>query len=98
VGDPSQSKGVKELAPLRMIERHYYKDTLLGSYDFVYGPVATPSVKNLWEFNYEMPLLGEGQISAIVSDPYSLSSDSFYFLGSDLVLHHKAFYAFKAQP
>jgi len=98
VGNPGGSSSVKELPPLRMIERHYFRDTLLGSYDFTFGPLSTPSLHNKWEFKYDMPALTTSQIDEMISDPYSLSSDSFYFLGSDLILHHKAFYAFKAQP
>jgi len=98
VGDPAGSSSVKELPPLRMIERHYFRDTLLGSYDFTFGPIAMPSLHNKWEFEYDMPALTSEQIDEMVSDPYSLSSDSFYFIGSDLILHHKAFYAFRAHP
>ena len=95
VGDPSSKTPAKELPPLRMIERHYHNDTLLGSYDFTFsGRLALPSSSNVWEFEYEMPSLTPAQIEAIVADPFSLSSDSFYFLGPDLVLHHKAFYSF----
>ena len=48
---------VVELPPLRMIERHYLGDTLLHSFDFTYGNALMPSLRNVWEFAYDMPKL-----------------------------------------
>jgi len=85
---------IQKLAPLRMIERHYLDDKLLRSFDFTFGPVETPSLRNTWEFTYDMPPLSTAEVDEMVDNPYAMSSDSFYFLGDELILHHKAFYAF----
>ena len=52
---------IQKLAPLRMIERHYLDDKLLRSFDFTYGPVETPSLRNVWEFTYDMPPLSSAE-------------------------------------
>lgn len=37
-------------------------------------------------------------VEEMLDNPYAMSSDSFYFLGDELILHHKAFYAFTRTP
>ncbi|KAJ3333691.1 hypothetical protein HDU91_002871, partial [Kappamyces sp. JEL0680] len=44
--------GPKEIKNLRMIERHYFKDRLLRSYDFTFG-FCIPNTVNNWETLYE---------------------------------------------
>lgn len=46
--------GDKEVPSFRMIERHYYKNKLLKSFDFTFG-FCIPNSKNSWEVIYEMP-------------------------------------------
>ena len=55
------AKEITKLPPLRMIERHYLEDTLLRSFDFTYGPIELPSLRNCWEFTYDMPPLNGEQ-------------------------------------
>lgn len=42
----------------RMIERHYFRDQLLKSFDFEFG-FCMPSSKNTCEHIYEFPALSE---------------------------------------
>jgi hypothetical protein len=50
------SVGPQPLQEFRMIERHYYKDHLLKSFDFTFGYVMPNSV-NSWEAIYNVPKL-----------------------------------------
>eukprot|EP00842_Homolaphlyctis_polyrhiza_P005159 jgi/Hompol1/5644/HPOL_004597-RA len=44
--------GPKELKDFRMIERHYFRDRLLKSFDFNFG-FCIPNTVNTWEHVYE---------------------------------------------
>ena len=48
--------GGSEVRQLRMIERHYFKDKLLKSFDFDFG-FCMPYSRNSCEHIYEMPEL-----------------------------------------
>ena len=125
------SIGDNELQNFRMIERHYFRDQLIKSYDFNFGFVI-PNSTNTWEAIYEMPELdpelmedmikcvlpraaaacpGEGSLSSPPpscgaltppplsprfrdSSPWETQSDSFYYVGDEMVLHNKAKYAY----
>ena len=41
-----------------MIERHYYKDILIRSFEFKF-PFCMPNTINEWESIYDMPELSE---------------------------------------
>jgi protein unc-119 len=77
------SVGNKEVSSFRMIERHYYKNTLLKSFDFTLG-FCMPNSRNTWEVIYTLPTLPEDTgrfISAVClclrigNDPISVGNE-----------------------
>ncbi|KAI8897750.1 Unc119b [Globomyces pollinis-pini] len=86
--------GPKEIKNLRMIERHYFDDKLLRSYDFQFG-FCIPNTINTWESLYELPELNDSTKREMMQRPKSTVSDSFYFIDNKLVLHNKAFYSYQ---
>uniref|UniRef100_K3WMX7 GMP phosphodiesterase delta subunit domain-containing protein n=1 Tax=Globisporangium ultimum (strain ATCC 200006 / CBS 805.95 / DAOM BR144) TaxID=431595 RepID=K3WMX7_GLOUD len=87
------SVGPKEVHELRMIERHYFRDEIVKSYDFTFG-FCIPSSVNTWDAIYSMPPLDEELISSMIAQPYATVSDSFYFVGDELIMHNKAEYKY----
>ena len=85
--------GDKAVKNFRMIERHYFHTKLLRSYDFTFG-FCIPNSKNSWELIYTIPELKEEEIMEIVKHPFETKSDSFYFVGDKLIMHHKAEYEY----
>uniref|UniRef100_A0A3Q3WZW7 Protein unc-119 homolog A n=1 Tax=Mola mola TaxID=94237 RepID=A0A3Q3WZW7_MOLML len=77
----------------RMIERHYFRERLLKSFDFEFG-FCMPSSKNTCEHIYEFPRLSEDSIREMILHPYETQSDSFYFVDNKLVMHNKADYSY----
>ncbi|XP_071946286.1 protein unc-119 homolog B-like [Antedon mediterranea] len=77
----------------RMIERHYFKEKLLKSFDFNFGFII-PNSKNTCEHIYEFPGLEPEQIKEMVECPFETKSDSFYFVDNKLIMHNKADYAY----
>ncbi|XP_034462361.1 protein unc-119 homolog B [Hippoglossus hippoglossus] len=77
----------------RMIERHYFREKLLKSFDFEFG-FCMPSSKNTCEHIYEFPPLSEDVIREMILHPYETQSDSFYFVDNKLVMHNKADYSY----
>ncbi|ESL10923.1 hypothetical protein TRSC58_01336 [Trypanosoma rangeli SC58] len=80
----------------RMIERHYFRNTLIKSFDFTFG-FCIPHSTNTWEAIYDMPTLSEEWVRAIIASPNETVSDSFYFVDNKLMMHNKAYYAYNAQ-
>ncbi|KAF0728741.1 hypothetical protein Ae201684_013485 [Aphanomyces euteiches] len=87
------SVGPKEVHGFRMIERHYFRDELVKSYDFTFG-FCIPSSTNTWDAVYSVPSLDEDLIQDMVANPYATVSDSFYFVGDELIMHNKAEYKY----
>uniref|UniRef100_A0A3Q4BBY0 GMP phosphodiesterase delta subunit domain-containing protein n=1 Tax=Mola mola TaxID=94237 RepID=A0A3Q4BBY0_MOLML len=85
--------GNRPLNNFRMIERHYFRDHLLKSFDFDFG-FCIPNSRNTCEHIYEFPQLSEGLVRQMVECPYETRSDSFYFVENRLVMHNKADYAY----
>ena len=85
--------GSKEVKNFRMIERHYFHEKLLQSYDFTFG-FCIPNSANTWELIYSLPQLTEAEIEDMVKHPYETKSDSFYFVENKLFMHHKAEYEY----
>ncbi|XP_036392906.1 protein unc-119 homolog A [Megalops cyprinoides] len=81
----------------RMIERHYFRDKLLKSFDFEFG-FCIPSSKNTCEHIYEFPPLSEETMREMILHPYETQSDSFYFVDNKLVMHNKADYSYCGGP
>ncbi|KAG8122535.1 hypothetical protein E2320_018024 [Naja naja] len=89
--------GEKPIGHFRMIERHYFRDQLLKSFDFQFG-FCIPSSKNTCEHIYEFPQLSEDLIQEMILHPYETQSDSFYFVDNKLVMHNKADYSYSGGP
>ncbi|XP_051931770.1 protein unc-119 homolog B-like isoform X2 [Hippocampus zosterae] len=85
--------GNRPLNNFRMIERHYFRDRLLKSFDFDFG-FCIPNSRNTCEHIYEFPPLSESLVRQMVDSPYDTRSDSFYFVENRLVMHNKADYAY----
>lgn len=85
------SIGDREVPDFRMVERHYFKDRLIKSYDFTFG-FCIPGSTNTWDAVYAVPPLKEDLIEEMVANPYKYQSDSFYFVGDKMIMHNKAEY------
>jgi hypothetical protein len=89
------SVGDKPVKNFTMIERHYFRDTLIKSFEFTF-PFCIPKTSNEWEAIYDMPKLDDDLVKLMIENPYETKSDSFYFVGDDLIMHNKAEYAYTA--
>jgi len=87
------SVGAQEVPSFRMIERHYFRDKLLKSFDFTLG-FCMPNSRNAWEVIYTLPELDPELEKEMIDAPYETKSDSFYFVGNKMVMHNKAEYAY----
>ncbi|XP_069817356.1 protein unc-119 homolog B [Dendropsophus ebraccatus] len=85
--------GDKPVKSFRMIERHYFRDRMLKSFDFDFG-FCIPNSSNTCEHMYEFPQLSEELIRLMIDHPYETRSDSFYFVDNKLIMHNKADYAY----
>ena len=74
-----------------MIERHYFKDRLIKSFEFTF-PFCIPNSTNTWEFIYTIPEIDETLKNEIIANPWMTKSDSFYFANDKLIMHNKAEY------
>lgn len=52
--------GDTELKNFRMIERHYFKEKLLRSYDFLFD-FCMPNSTNSWESIYDLPKFSDDE-------------------------------------
>jgi len=87
------SVGAKPLSDFRMIERHYFRDTLIKSFDFSFG-FCIPGSTNTWEACYDLPPMDGRLVDRMIEHPYETASDSFYFVGNELIMHNKAYYKY----
>mmetsp|Transcript_43792 Transcript_43792/g.68563 ORF Transcript_43792/g.68563 Transcript_43792/m.68563 type:complete len:191 (+) Transcript_43792:62-634(+) len=87
------SVGDKEVPSFRMIERHYFRNKLLKSFDFTLG-FCMPKSWNTWEVIYTLPELDSEVEREMIESPFESKSDSFYFVGDKMVMHNKAEYAY----
>ncbi|TRY59928.1 hypothetical protein DNTS_017596 [Danionella cerebrum] len=85
--------GGKAVNKFRLIERHYFRDLLLKTFDFEIG-FCIPHSRNTCEHIYCLPDLDTHTIQEMISHPYETRSDSFYFANNTLIMHHKAEYSF----
>ncbi|CAG9536334.1 unnamed protein product [Cercopithifilaria johnstoni] len=85
--------GDKPVNKFRMIERHFFRDRLLKSFDFEFG-FCIPNSQNTCEHIYDFPQLPQSLIDEMISNPYETRSDSFYFVEDRLIMHNKADYAY----
>ncbi|KAL2720909.1 protein unc-119 isoform X1 [Vespula squamosa] len=89
--------GPKPVNNFRMIERHFFRDRLLKTFDFQFG-FCIPNSKNTCEHIYEFPTLPADLVSEMIANPFETRSDSFYFVDNQLVMHNKADYAYNGGP
>lgn len=87
--------GEKPVNSFRMVERHYFKDQVIKSFDFDFG-FCMPSSLNTCEHIYDLPALSPELMREMVQNPFQTKSDSFYFVDGKLVMHNKADYAYNA--
>ncbi|KAK4877766.1 hypothetical protein RN001_010272 [Aquatica leii] len=85
--------GSRPVNRFRMIERHFYRDKLLKTFDFEFG-FCIPYSKNTCEHIYEFPNLPPELITEMIASPFETRSDSFYFVDDCLIMHNKADYAY----
>ena len=81
------------LQNFRMVEKYFLNEVELASYDFTY-PFVLPNSTNCWESLYETPKLSEHDIESILQNPLCICSDTFYFEGSQLLIHQKVRYTY----
>ena len=85
------SVGEKPVKNFRMIERHYFKDKLIKSFDFNF-PFCMPNTTNTWESIYSLPELSNETINEMIANPWKTKADSFYFVENQLIMHNKSEY------
>uniref|UniRef100_A0A7N6A3X8 GMP phosphodiesterase delta subunit domain-containing protein n=1 Tax=Anabas testudineus TaxID=64144 RepID=A0A7N6A3X8_ANATE len=85
--------GSKALSHFRLIERHFFRDLLLKTFDFEIG-FCIPHSRNTCEHIYCLPDLEPDIVEEMIASPFETRSDSFYFVNSKLIMHHKAEYSF----
>lgn len=85
--------GAQPVNKFRMIERHFFRDKLLKTFDFEFG-FCIPFSSNTCEHIYEFPPLAPDLIEEMINHPFETRSDSFYFVDNHLIMHNKADYAY----
>ncbi|XP_037783857.1 protein unc-119 homolog B-like [Penaeus monodon] len=85
--------GRRPVNKFRMIERHFFRDKLLKTFDFEFG-FCIPNSKNTCEHIYEFPTLPYELAEEMIRNPFDTRSDSFYFVDDKLIMHNKADYAY----
>jgi hypothetical protein len=90
------SVGPSPVSNLLMIERHYFKNQLIKSFDFSF-PFCIPNTVNTWEQIYEMPRLSAEEKEEIISNPWEMKSDSYFFVDGVLIMHTRAEYNYSGE-
>ncbi len=85
------SVGDKPVKNFLMIERHYFKNLLIKSYEFKFE-FCIPNSTNTWESIYTVPEIDPKVKADIIANPWETKSDSFYFVEDKLIMHNKAIY------
>ena len=85
------SVGDKPVKDFLMIERHYFNDTLIKSFEFKFD-FCIPNSVNTWESIYTIPEIDHEVKKKMIAEPWHTKSDSFYFVGDKLIMHNKAIY------
>ncbi|XP_038593060.1 protein unc-119 homolog B-A [Micropterus salmoides] len=88
--------GSKSLSRFRLIERHFFRNLLLKTFDFEIG-FCIPHSRNTCEHIYCLPDLDPEAVEEMIANPFETRSDSFYFVNNKLIIHHKAEYSFSPQ-
>eukprot|EP00953_Heterococcus_sp_UTEX-ZZ885_P009557 5619-Heterococcus_DN1.PRE.1 len=80
------SVGNREMPNFRMVERHYFRDELVKSYDFKFG-FCIPSSTNTWDAVYAVPPLDDDLINDMINNPHLTRSDrSVLYMLMSLIL------------
>ena len=85
------SVGNQEVKDFLIIERHYFNDLLIKSFEFKFD-FCIPNSVNTWEYIYTIPEIDSETKKEMINDPWNTRSDSFYFVGDKLIMHNKALY------
>ena len=85
------SVGDKPVKDFLMIERHYFNDILIKSFEFKFD-FCIPNSVNSWESIYTIPEIEPELKKKMIDEPWHTKSDSFYFVGDKLIMHNKAIY------
>ena len=85
--------GDKPVKNFRLIEKHFFKDNLIKSYEFDFK-FWIPETTNTWETIYDLPELDDDLKLEIIENPYETKSDSFFFVGEELVIHQRCLYSY----
>uniref|UniRef100_A0A3Q2TM54 Unc-119 lipid binding chaperone c n=1 Tax=Fundulus heteroclitus TaxID=8078 RepID=A0A3Q2TM54_FUNHE len=88
--------GSKALNHFRLIERHFFRNLVLKTFDFEIG-FCIPYSRNTCEHIYCLPDLEPNIVEEMIASPFETRSDSFYFVNNKLIMHHKAEYSFSPQ-
>jgi len=78
---------------LRMIEKHYLGGQNWRQFDYSM-PFVPPASGNTWEMQYDIEELSEEWKSYLYSNPGMHSSDTFFFVGEQLIMHMRASYSY----
>ena len=76
---------------LMMIERHYFKEKCIKSYEFKFG-FCIPGSKNTLEVIYDLPQLTPEEKEEMIRSPWETKSDTFFFVDNQLIIHNRAEY------
>ena len=85
------SVGDKPVKDFLMIERHYFNEMLIKSFEFKFD-FCIPNSVNTWESIYTIPEIDPKLKQQMIDEPWHTRSDSFYFVGDKLIMHNKAIY------
>ena len=83
--------GDKPVPSLLMVERHYFKGKMIKSYEFSFG-FCIPGSTNTLEMIYDLPELTQEERADMITSPWATKSDTFFFVGEQLVIHNRAEY------
>ena len=85
------SVGDKPVKDFLMIERHYFNEMLIKSFEFKFD-FCIPNSVNTWEYIYVVPDFDPEIKKQMIENPWETRSDSFYFVEGKLIMHNKALY------
>jgi hypothetical protein len=83
--------GDKPVPNFQMIERHYFRDKCIKSFEFKFG-FCMPNTTNTLEMIYDLPQLIAEEKQAMIEAPWETKSDTFFFVEDKLVIHNRAEY------
>ena len=85
------SVGNQPVKDFLMIERHYFNEILIKSFEFKFD-FCIPNSVNTWESIYTIPEIDPEVKKKMIAEPWHTRSDSFYFVQNKLIMHNKAIY------